>query len=189
MMLLGCGFKIALRLDRAEELSDIGYLCQDRHFRQRVQYILSVAAFGAASLIQNCHDTGVRFRADGASKALLELDLHFRHDDAPNEIMQSRIVFLFMLVDGVRECKRQAWNDEQRHAVAGEVHPFPRSAGCQEDGSGGALELPQDLWVVPAHDEDWDAAFEPVETFTDSGHILVRGEKNKGVSACGLQQA
>ena len=102
--------------------------------------------------------------------------------------MQSRIVFLFMLVDGVRECKRQPGNDKQRHAVAGEVHALPRSSGCQEDGSGGALELPQDLWVVPAHDEDWDAAFEPVETFTDSGHILVRGEKNKGVSVRGLQQ-
>ena len=103
--------------------------------------------------------------------------------------MQSRIVFLFMLVDGVRECEGQPGDDEQRHTVAGKVHAFPRSAGCQEDGSGGALELPQDLWVVPAHDEDWDAAFEPVETFTDSGHILVRGEKNKGVSVRGLQQA
>ena len=51
MMLLGCGFKIALRLDRAEELSDIGYLCQDRHFRQRIQNILPVAASGAATLI------------------------------------------------------------------------------------------------------------------------------------------
>ena len=75
MMLLGCGFKIALRLDRAEKLSDIGYLCQDRHFRQRVQYILSVAASGAASLIQDGNHAGVRFRADGASEALLELDL------------------------------------------------------------------------------------------------------------------
>ena len=189
MMLLGCGFKIALRLDRAEELTDSGYLCQDRHFRQRVQYILSVAASGAASLVQDCYNAGVRFRADSTSKALLELDLHFRHDDAPDEVTQGGIVSLFMLVDGVRECKRQPGNDKQRHAVAGEVHALPRSAGCQEDGSGGALELPQYLRVVPAHDEDWDAAFEPVETFTDSGHILVRGEKNKGVSIRGLQQA
>ena len=94
-----------------------------------------------------------------------------------------------MLVDGVRECKRQPGNDEQRYAVAREVHALPCSSGCQKNCSGGALELPQDLWVVPAHDEDWDAAFEPVETFTDSGHILVRGEKNKGVSVRGLQQA
>ena len=102
--------------------------------------------------------------------------------------MQGCIVSLFVLVDGVRECKRQAWNDEQRHTVARKVHALPRSSGCQKDGSGGALELPQDLRVVPAHDEDWNAAFEPVEAFTDSGHILVRGEKNKGVSIRGLQQ-
>ena len=150
MMLLGCGFKIAPRLDGVEEPANIRYLCQDRHFRQRIQYILPVAASGAASLIQDGNHAGVCLRADGAPKALLELDLHFRYDDAPNEIMQSRIVFLFMLVDGVRECKRQPGNDKQRHAVAGEVHAFPRSAGCQEDGSGGALELPQDLRVVPA---------------------------------------
>ena len=93
-----------------------------------------------------------------------------------------------MLVDGVRECKRQAWNDEQRHAVAGEVHPFPRSAGCQEDGSGGALELPQDLRAVPAHDKNGNAAFELIETFTDGGHILVRSKKDKGVSVRSLQQ-
>ena len=79
--------------------------------------------------------------------------------------MQGGIISLFMLVDGVRKRERQAWNDEQRHTVARKVHAFPRSAGCQEDGSGGALELPQYLRVVPAHDEDWDAAFEPVETF------------------------
>ena len=155
---------------------------------ERGVYLLALE-IRCASFIQNCHDTGVRFRADGASKALLELDLHFRHDDAPNEVMQGCIVSLFMLVDGVRECKRQAWNDEQRHTVAREVHALPRSSGCQKNCSGGALELPQDLWVVPAHDEDWDAAFEPVETFTDSGHILVRGEKNKGVSVRRLQQA
>ncbi len=151
--------KIAPWLDRAEELTDSGYLCQDRHFRQRIQNILSVAASGAASFIQDCHDTGVRFRADGASKALLELDLHFRHDDAPNEVMQGCIVSLFVLVDGVRECKRQPGNDKQRHTVARKVHAFPRSSGCQKDGSGGALELPQDLRVVPAHDEDGNAAF------------------------------
>ena len=103
MMLLGCGYKIALRLDRAEELSDIGYLCQDRHFRQRIQYILPVAASGAASLVQDGNHAGVCLRADGAPKALLELDLHFRYDDAPNEVTQGGIVSLFMLVDGVRE--------------------------------------------------------------------------------------
>ena len=130
-------------------------------------HILPVAASGAASFIQNGNHTGVCFRADGTAKALFELDLHFRHDDIPNEVLQGGIVLLFMLMNSIRKRERQARDNEQRHAVAGEVHAFPRSAGCQKDGSGGALELPQYLRVVPAQRENGDSCCS--QPLVDSG--------------------
>ena len=65
-------------------------------------------------------------------------------------------VSLFMLVDGVRECKRQPGNDEQRHTVARKVHALPRSSGCQKEDvykRQGGEHLAPAIWIAETGNE------------------------------------
>ena len=89
--------KISWFFDVTDEILHILEISRNPHGWQGRLHVTEVTSSGNGSLVQNGNYASVCFSADCSAKALLQLDLHLRHHDGPDERMQVRIALLQLL--------------------------------------------------------------------------------------------
>ena len=132
---------IALRLYRAQEVRNGIDVVRLPHIGQSVLGCLPIAPAACNALVEQRHNTGVRFEAYRPSETLFELYLHIRHGNGSDEILQRAVLLLLFVADGVGCSKRQSWDDERRDGVAGEIEALPCRACSQQYAAIAFFEL------------------------------------------------